>query len=452
MGQWSIAQGANEWYLIASRGDIAVRVRSGMLLGETESGVLSFEPSFAQVELHIADDNDLVLSAVGDNELESAGASSGRVKRLARHRRMEIRLPHNVLQLGFEFVDSAPADAIVTVRALGSSEVGAAVQADRLAERVPDALPTASLAARPPRSSNWRPAGGRGGVKADVAPVSTAPAAAQLSLAPSLVESEPRPIRARTAHRRIEPAVPPRQRSLAPRLAALAVLVGVGLAWLYQPLRETPVSTLVESVSLPTQTIAPVDLPQVEYRPMARVAEPERAPPAVPEPVVAPVIEPLVLPSVERRATPQVARTVEPADPLADSPPTVRAPDPALIAELEQIGSTAQALAAELARRRDLLAAELALAQGHLTAPPESSAYTLFSRVLAQDPESDRAKSGLQAVRQTLINRALAQLAIGGLDDARRSLRAAEDAGANPQLVADLRGEVDYRQRLMDAR
>jgi hypothetical protein len=45
-----------------------------------------------------------------------------------------------------------------------------------------------------------------------------------------------------------------------------------------------------------------------------------------------------------------------------------------------------------------------------------------------------------------LINRALAQLAGDDLDDARRTLQSAADAGANPLLIADLRDEVDYRQ------
>jgi hypothetical protein len=50
-----------------------------------------------------------------------------------------------------------------------------------------------------------------------------------------------------------------------------------------------------------------------------------------------------------------------------------------------------------------------------------------------------------------LINRALAQLAGDDLDDARRTLQSAADAGADPRLIADLRDEVDYRQGLIDA-
>jgi hypothetical protein len=44
-----------------------------------------------------------------------------------------------------------------------------------------------------------------------------------------------------------------------------------------------------------------------------------------------------------------------------------------------------------------------------------------------------------------LINRALAQLAGGELDDARRTLQAAADAGVDLELIADLRNEVDSR-------
>jgi hypothetical protein len=83
--------------------------------------------------------------------------------------------------------------------------------------------------------------------------------------------------------------------------------------------------------------------------------------------------------------------------------------------------------------------------------PPETSAYALYSRVLALDPGSSQATNGLQQVRQGLINRALAQLAANALDDARVSLQDATDAGADASLVGQLRDEVAYRQRLIDS-
>jgi hypothetical protein len=78
--------------------------------------------------------------------------------------------------------------------------------------------------------------------------------------------------------------------------------------------------------------------------------------------------------------------------------------------------------------------------------PPDANAYTLYNRVLALDPESAEAKRGLQSVRAGLINNTLASLAGNALDDARRSLKAAADAGADPMLVANLQGEIEYRQ------
>jgi hypothetical protein len=127
-------------------------------------------------------------------------------------------------------------------------------------------------------------------------------------------------------------------------------------------------------------------------------------------------------------------------------------PDPAVVAELEEIGESARALAEEMDRRRDLRAADLALAQGRLTTPPEVNAFALYTGVLERDPGSAEASRGLQTVRQALVNRALAQLADDALADARRTLMAAAEAGVNPKLIADLRTEVDYRQRLIDGR
>jgi TonB family protein len=106
---------------------------------------------------------------------------------------------------------------------------------------------------------------------------------------------------------------------------------------------------------------------------------------------------------------------------------------------------------AQLARERDLLAAELALVRDQLIAPRETSAFALFSRVLQRYPDSPEAQLGLQAVREKLINRTFAQLAEGAWIDAAATLEAAEEAGADPQLVIDLRNEVDYRLQLAEA-
>src|SRR4051812_13888149 len=108
MGQPGIVQGTSQWYLIARRGDMVLRVRQGMPLGETATGELSFDPSCAQLELDIADDGGLVLSAVDDHELESGGTRH-RCERLQRHLRAEVRLPHNVVQLDTDFAQPTQA-------------------------------------------------------------------------------------------------------------------------------------------------------------------------------------------------------------------------------------------------------------------------------------------------------------------------------------------------------
>ena len=191
----------------------------------------------------------------------------------------------------------------------------------------------------------------------------------------------------------------------------------------------------VADATAPSELAVPTD------RAPEQVATLPRAEPETPAPAEVPPAE-----------RPQASQPAGAAETITD-PQTIDTepePDPAVVAELEDIGESARALAAELALRRDLRAAALALAQGRLTSPPEASAYTLYNRVLALDPGSPEAMSGLQSVRQGLINRALAQLAGNRLDDARRSLQAAADAGADPQLVADLRGEVEYRHQQND--
>jgi TonB family protein len=65
----------------------------------------------------------------------------------------------------------------------------------------------------------------------------------------------------------------------------------------------------------------------------------------------------------------------------------------------------------------------------------------------ASEPPPRDAATPRPADAQKLINQALAQLASGSFDEARRSLQAAEELGGNPQLIANLRGEVDYRQQ-----
>ncbi len=153
--------------------------------------------------------------------------------------------------------------------------------------------------------------------------------------------------------------------------------------------------------------------------------------------------KPMVQPktAVQPKSVVQEKTTVQPKPAVVAKQ---RKPDAAELAQ--------RARAAEQTRAGLLRAGDVALAQGRLMTPTETSAYTFYKKVLALDPKSAEALGGLKSVRQGLINRALADLAMNELDGARSSLQAAANAGVNPALVADLRGEVEYRQRLSDAR
>ncbi len=239
------------------------------------------------------------------------------------------------------------------------------------------------------------------------------------------------------------------------------------------PSDEPPAARIEGQQATAAQPAAPTPQPEAVAKPAAEPAPTSRAVVEQPQSkaaaggtgesvqkpaaVAASTIEPVVPPPVERRALPLAAPQpihgqAAPAGETAANPAPPSPPNPALVSELERIGVGARALAQRLTILRDLHAAHLALTQGQLTAPPEHNASALYKQVLALDPYSAEAKSGLQSVRQALINRALAQLAGGALIDAGSTLQDAEDAGANPELVADLRNEIDYRQRLVDAR
>jgi hypothetical protein len=250
------------------------------------------------------------------------------------------------------------------------------------------------------------------------------------------------------------------------------------------PVPQVPDTARPGSVTmrLPAEPVAPVVVPPVARRtpPVARadIPAPQRTdsvdeavtamePPTIraPEPEVVPA-EPA--PAAPAQDIPGLEPDVAGTEPdvagpephlaglepdVAGPEPDVAAPGPGAVtaAELEETAAASEAVVRELSRQRDLLAADLALAQGRLTFPPEENALALYTRVLSEDPGSPEAMSGLQAVRRELVNRALAQLASNDLDGSRQTLQAAADAGVDPQLVANLRDEVDYRQEQMDA-
>jgi hypothetical protein len=522
MGQPAIAQGTSQWYLIARRG--VVRVCQGMRLGETAAGELSFDPSCAQIEVDIAEDGGLVLSAVDDHELSAVGKRHRR-ERVARYGRAEIRLAHNTVQIEPDFVDATQATKTVAFDVVGPDDAvaepangrltRASLHIDRFVGLLPDAWRG---------SSNGAPsAAPRRGTGARVEPKLGDPPPRQTSrhdLDEQAADEglTPRRNERTGAHRRASPTT-----------AALIGLTGIGLVLLYPALRELdptlrdvgearssyppfdvgappptspspPRAAVAESAERdgsnaalswpPTPPFPTIDVPAgserqnpsaaaMADRPPGPLPEAEQIAPTVDQAATAPVAK-TAAPTIDHaaartaeRVVPPTERVVAPTEravaptervvgssakpPVSQTAPPVRNNDSAKTAGVQGRASAASEAqsSGDTNRRkigRALLAADQALADGRLTTPTETSAYTLYKRVLAMDPGSVEAKKGLQSVRAAVINRALAQLASRQLEDARRTLKTASDVGADPVLLANLRNEVEYRQRLAGER
>jgi TonB family protein len=106
---------------------------------------------------------------------------------------------------------------------------------------------------------------------------------------------------------------------------------------------------------------------------------------------------------------------------LALAPASSAATPPALTAEAEAVAGDA---AAEPASALDnpLRMAQLAYDAGMLVEPDEYSAWTLFSRVLRDDPDSAAARDGLTKVADDLVRRGETALDQGRFDDARATV------------------------------
>jgi TonB family protein len=456
MAQSETLQDSPAWYLFAGRG--MVRVRSGMRLGETLGGELTLDAIPAHIELDVNEDGSLLLRAVGDVELESADGRRGSSARLSRHRRGVLRLPNNLIQIDPKFVRAEQASVVVV--AVLPRRGGAKPQisdrrhvvafADALVEattKTAGAVPVQAPIAAPFAAPVEPPTAHRDALNAASVPPPTTEVGHDAPMhAASAREQDP----TRKPDPSAEPALdqgigsyfegPYRRRSSFPLVTAVIVLTGIILV-LLDP-------TFLDHVKGLSETPSP------DPDPLASVSA-QAQPSSAPEPAAARSIEPIVLPAIERRLAAPVVPPVAP--PVAETTPTpavevLRRVGPSVAAELESNGARLRELAAAALLRRDLAAANLALTQGRLVLPAEDSAYVLYMRVLTQDPQSQEAIRGLQSIRQALVNRTLALLATDALDDARRSLQTATEVGVDRQLVADLRFEVDYRQRLIDAR
>lgn len=105
-----------------------------------------------------------------------------------------------------------------------------------------------------------------------------------------------------------------------------------------------------------------------------------------------------------------------------------------------------------LESKADLRAASEALQAGRFVAPDQPNAFDLYTRVLERDPRSEAARRGLDLVRTTLIERARTLLAAEDVGGARALLDAAARARVDEDVLAPLRDEAAYQQRLLEAR
>lgn len=531
MGPPQTVQGAGHWYLIARHGDRVTRLRPRASLGETESGELSFERSFAQLELDIADDGGLVISTLGDHEIESAGGSRRHYERLVRDRGAEIRLAHNVLLLDVDFVEESQ-EQRPSAEPARPPRAAARSTADLLAQRLPP-FPAVSVGT----STQVEPA-------PLVAPIAHVPEVRvpteqmpseqvsteqvpteQVPIEQVLTEQVPTEQIVAPATQTPAPVAPNlsvarrQRRTLQPRLAALAAVavIAVTLTWLASrdgdapessptvadraertPPAPAPVARVKTEQTSPTASVradpaptaptvaksppvipprtstnarlarttdqpppataaptaVPKKAPTVASAPPA--AEPAKAQLAVapreqvptPAPTPAPIVA--VAPDPKVVANPSAAPPSSPVSAVQTPVVSTKTPDvraPSVTSPAAQNGESSEKQAQEMVRTT-LLAANQALADGRLTAPTQTSAYTLFSEVLKLEPGSQEAANGLKSVREALINRTLAELAGRSLNDARKSLQAASEMGADPMLVANLQDEIDYQQRM----
>ncbi len=127
-------------------------------------------------------------------------------------------------------------------------------------------------------------------------------------------------------------------------------------------------------------------------------------------------------------------------------------PDAIGLATLEKANKAWESMHDGLDIRTGLLAAAEAIQQDRLMPPDEPNAFTLYSRILEQEPQSEAALRGLELVRSGLLERARTMLAADDMGATNRNLDLAALAGADPATIAELRDESAYRQRLIDAR
>ena len=473
MNSGELSQFTNHWYVTAGDGDVVVRVFPGMWLGETETGELSLDGSDALLSLSIGIDESLVVFAVNGGELDDEdGEFCGR-RHLAFDSAALIRLPNNNVRLDKDILSEAGTNApllpCAVWRAAGAGNQPAATDSVD--------TPQPPLLTEPNTSEHNRPE--------DVAvePIAAEPSTAEpdeeQSIAAPMDQPIPQQAHDETPNRRQKRPTA----IVASASAALAcVLIGLGYVSMREPATPEQLAPVTPEVVAEVEPAATVEAPITEPAPIDRpdiiadviTADDLTSAPAVvdeepftqnlptleiADPAVALVeaaqieearIEEARLEAAEREAARLEAARIEAAQKEA-----ANAARAAALAKAETEAQSQreqeQAQTAQVRYERDLLAAELALAQGRLTEPSEDNAYSLYQSLVASNPESSEARRGFQAVGAALVNRAFAELAARRWSEARATLTAAAEAGASPNLVANLSGEVDYQQRLADA-
>jgi len=378
---------AGEWYAVSEDGGSALRIRSGLHIGETERGTLVFDDALEVrrwVVLRIAPDGACAVEAVGERHrlVDEAGDPHSRY---ALSPGATLVFPGNTLRISEHIARPAQPGPRLTVEA-GGAPVGAG------------AAPAAEPAEDCEVAAVSADAGGAG------------PQTAAGELQPPETEAEPASARAGALGRW----------KVGAGIAACGLLVGGLLLWPGpgDP-SDSPSSTIVgESPVMPVgsdETSVGADETSVgaDETSVGAGQTPVRAGETPVRAGETPVV-PVQIPPLARRT---VAAPLTAID-LDDLPPRRLLPAPAAATDAEPL------FAAELARARELLEA------GYITYPPNDNAVAVLSRIMAREADHPEALALLGECTSRLIDAAIDARQQGMQYQARNLLE--EVRGFNP--------------------
>lgn len=498
MNSGKLSQFTNHWYVTASDGEVGVRVFPGMWLGETETGELSFEGGNALLSLSIGSDGLLVVFVLDGGELDSEDGQFDGRRHFAFDSAATIKLPNNLLRLERDILSEAGTDAPLPQRAVWRT--ASAKKTPSSTDHIDSAPPPATPEAEAPKSTTPEPQetpsasdtanqpilqkvpdelpnSQKKRPNAIVATASAALVIAFIGFAYTQMRSTPPPKRPAalaqnaavveaaksetTANTqfddtaklnnatkvKLQVSEPPSGTTQDNKASPPAPIAKSAITALKET-EEIKQTEETKKITTPPDNLLDRDLaskealakvrPLSQSRPIPKVVKP----PAPRSTIATPKDTGSAIANPKPVNRPKVAAAVS---------PRTAAVSPRAAAEAELRRQQEQAQAARVMYERDLLAAKLALAQGRLTQPPEDNAYALYKQLVASNPDSSEAKRGFQALGAALVNRAFAEIAAKSWNDARATLAAAAEAGASPNLVTDLTGEVTYQQRLAEA-